>query len=389
MARNYVRASEDSAGQVMHQVARQMSWRGLVYWSAAVLLALLAWLRVRYIAFENPPAAWGGAFSLLALAFLHAILTLVIARSLAFIPLNLSWRFRLAFLTSASLTLVHWILLVALVPLVVDFPMLAVEIGVAVLGAFVGGLIATGIELKFWEDNSPPSQSVEKDVLLCHQKMIAGELPVPIAKRVFDISLALAGLVLSSPLWVVSTFVLWIEDPGPILFVKNSVGKGGGNFHQFKFRTMVRGAENHTGPVLAQEDDQRVLAFGRFLRTSALDELPQLINILIGEMSFVGPRPQRTVLVQEYLHSIPEYAERHRVLPGLAGLAQVAGDYYLTPRQKLRFDRLYIRYSSLSFDLKLILLACSIAFWFRWQKDWRGRLPRRLLRWGSKAAKNA
>ena len=193
-------------------------------------------------------------------------------------------------------------------------------------------------------------------------------------------------MILSSPIWIVSTFVLWIEDPGPILFVKNSVGRGGANFHQLKFRTMVRGAETHTGPVLAQVDDKRVLSFGRFLRTSALDELPQLINILLGEMSFVGPRPQRTVLVQEYLKSIPEYAERHRVLPGLAGLAQVAGDYYLTPRQKLRFDRLYIRYISLSFDFKLILLACSIAFWFRWQKDWHGRLPRRLLRWGSRAA---
>jgi hypothetical protein len=103
-------------------------------------------------------------------------------------------------------------------------------------------------------------------------------------------------------------------------------------------------------------------------------------------MSFVGPRPQRTVLVREYLDTIPEYAVRHRVLPGLAGLAQVAGDYYLTPRQKLRFDRLYIRYIGLGFDLKLILLAFLITFWFRWQKGWNGRLPRRLIRVGSKPA---
>jgi len=364
-----------------------MSWRGLVYWSAAVLLALLAWLRVQYIAFDNPSAVSGGALSTLALVILHAMLTFVIARSLAFIPIQLAWRFRLAFLTSVSLTFAHWILLLALIPSSVDISELAVETSVAVLGAFVGGLIATSIELNFWENNSPPSNNVEKEVLLCHQKIMAGPLPVPAIKRLFDISLALSGLILSSPLWIASSFVLWIEDPGPILFVKNSVGKGGANFHQFKFRTMVLGAETHTGPVLAQVDDQRVLSFGRLLRTSALDELPQLINILLGEMSFVGPRPQRTVLVQEYLQSIPEYAERHRVLPGLAGLAQVAGDYYLTPRQKLRFDRLYIRYISLSFDLKLILLACSIAFWFRWQRDWRGRLPRRLLRWGSGAAK--
>jgi lipopolysaccharide/colanic/teichoic acid biosynthesis glycosyltransferase len=99
-------------------------------------------------------------------------------------------------------------------------------------------------------------------------------------------------------------------------------------------------------------------------------------------MSFVGPRPQRTVLVHEYLEAIPEYAERHRVLPGLAGLAQVAGDYYLTPRQKLRFDRLYIQHASLGFDLKLLFLAFLIAFWYRWRKDWDGKLPRWLLRCG-------
>jgi lipopolysaccharide/colanic/teichoic acid biosynthesis glycosyltransferase len=168
-----------------------------------------------------------------------------------------------------------------------------------------------------------------------------------------------------------------------LLFVKNSVGKGGENFHQYKFRTMVRGAESNTGPILASEIDERVLIIGGLLRKTALDELPQLLNILGGEMSFVGPRPQRTVLVCGYLERMPEYAERHRVLPGLAGLAQVAGDYYLTPRQKLRYDRIYIRYASLGFDLKLIFLAFLLTFWYRWQKGWNGRIPRKFIRWGS------
>jgi lipopolysaccharide/colanic/teichoic acid biosynthesis glycosyltransferase len=100
-------------------------------------------------------------------------------------------------------------------------------------------------------------------------------------------------------------------------------------------------------------------------------------------MSFVGPRPQRTILVNEYLKQMPEFAERHRVLPGLSGLAQVAGDYYLTPRQKLRYDSLYTRHSSLGFDIKLILIAFLIVFWLRWRKDWNGRLPRGWLRFGS------
>lgn len=383
-----MRASEESATQAMHQVARQTSWHGLVYWSAAILLACLAWLRVQYIVSGGLSSTWSGVLSPVALSALHAALTILIARSLIYLPIQFVWRFRLAFMTSASLTFAHWVLLLVLVPSIVDLPLLTFETGMAILGAFVGGVIATGIELNFWEDNSPPSENAEYEVLDFHREKIAYGLPVPFTKRLFDFSLALVGVIISSPLWIISSFILWIEDPGPILFVKNSVGKGGGNFHQLKFRTMVRGAETHTGPVLAQVNDQRVLAFGRFLRRSALDELPQLINILLGEMSFVGPRPQRTVLVHEYLQTMPEYAERHQVLPGLAGLAQVAGDYYLTPRQKLRFDRLYIRYMSLNFDLKLILLACAIAFWFRWQKDWHGRLPRKLLRFGRVASKS-
>ncbi|MCK4961598.1 MAG: sugar transferase, partial [Anaerolineales bacterium] len=115
---------------------------------------------------------------------------------------------------------------------------------------------------------------------------------------------------------------------------------------------------------------------------TALDELPQLLNILRGDMSFVGPRPQRTVIVHAYLKEMPEFAERHRIRPGISGLAQVAGSYYITPRQKLRYDRLYGRYASLGFDIKLIMLAFLLVFWLRWRKDWNGRLPRRWLRFG-------
>jgi lipopolysaccharide/colanic/teichoic acid biosynthesis glycosyltransferase len=253
-----------------------------------------------------------------------------------------------------------------------------------VLGAFCGGILATHFNEGLWENNSPPSQEVTWDVFQRHEQLIGTPARVPVLKRAFDVFLAGLGLLLSLPVWLVSIFIIWLEDPGPLLFVKNSVGRGGMNFHQYKLRTMVRGAEDDTGPVLASEKDDRVLGMGYLLRKTALDELPQLLNILQGQMSFVGPRPQRTVLVQGYLQEMPEYAQRHRVLPGLAGLAQVAGDYYLTPRQKLRFDRLYIQYTSLGFDLKLIFLAFLITFWYRWQADWSGQLPRRLLRFGDK-----
>lgn len=319
-------------------------------------------------------SSWHGVIGLMGI---HALLTLALERSLVATSLRPDWRYRSSFLVSAGVSASFFGGRLGLPVQSVSL----IYLSLAVLGAFLGGLLATGSSGSLWEDNSPPTEPIRDEVYQHHVKVIGVPLPEPPLKRAFDIGLALLGLVASAPVWLVSAFLIWIEDPGPLLFVKNSVGKGGMNFHQFKLRTMVREAENSTGPVLATEKDERILAVGRFLRKTALDELPQLINILWGEMSFVGPRPQRTVLVRGYLEEMPEYAERHRVLPGLAGLAQVAGDYYLTPRQKLRFDRLYIRHRSLGLDLKLIILAFAIAFWFRWQEDWKGHLPRKWLRW--------
>jgi lipopolysaccharide/colanic/teichoic acid biosynthesis glycosyltransferase len=141
-----------------------------------------------------------------------------------------------------------------------------------------------------------------------------------------------------------------------------------------------------TGPIASNQQDQRVHVIGHFLRKTALDELPQLLNILFGEMSFVGPRPLRTVVEVEYLKEIPGYAARYDVLPGLSGLAQIAGDYYLPSRDKLRYERIYAQHVGLGFDIKLILLAFVLVFWLRWKKDWNGRVPRAWIRWtpGSK-----
>lgn len=342
---------------------------------------MFAWFYVQRIPVSHlDQSLWRG--SLLGLAAIHAALAYLIERTLSAAPLRRDWRYRSAFLASAGLACVHSAVLL-LIPGHIKNLLL---IPPAIAGAFLGGLAATGVHESLWENNSPPALLIQQEIHQKHQALIGAPASIPPAKRLFDLSAAALGLVLSSPVWLAITFLLWLEDPGPLLFVKNSVGRGGLNFRQFKFRTMVREAENTTGPVLSHEGDTRVLRTGRLLRKTALDELPQLLNILAGEMSFVGPRPQRTVLVREYLITIPEYAERHRVLPGLAGLAQVAGDYYLTPRQKLRFDRLYIRYIGLGFDLKLLLLAFLITFWFRWQKGWNGRLPRRLIRVGSKPA---
>ncbi|HJS30215.1 MAG TPA: sugar transferase [Anaerolineales bacterium] len=246
-------------------------------------------------------------------------------------------------------------------------------------GALLGGMAASWRREGFHENNQPPSAQIRQEVAARHYELIGNPEPGSLPKRVFDLVLAGLGLLVSSPALVLISLLIWLEDPGPLVFIKNSVGKGGVNFHQFKFRTMVSGAETDTGPIPARESDSRVLKTGRFLRKTALDELPQLFNILKGEMSFVGPRPQRTVLVYVYLRDLPGFTERHAVLPGLAGLAQVAGHYFLTPRQKLRYDRLYARHASLGFDLKLLAIACALVFWLRWRPGWDGRIPRAWL----------
>ncbi len=303
--------------------------------------------------------------------------------------LDRKFHYRLAFWIAAASPLLYLLLVVAYDFWLGDASSLLrlhpLKIGligmVSFMGSYLGCMLATTIADGLWENNSPPQSTIRQEVYQIHLASLGKLSAMPLWKRIFDTCLASVGLMFSLPIWFLGTFLIWYEDPGPLFFVKNSVGRYGKNFHQLKLRTMIRGAEEQTGPVISQRDDRRILITGKFFRKTALDELPQLLNIIRGEMSFVGPRPQRTVLVHQYLQSIPEYAERHKVLPGLSGLAQVAGDYYLTPRQKLRLDRLYIRDMSLGFDLKLLFLAFLITFWFRWQKDWNGRLPRSLIRY--------
>ena len=356
------------------ELSGRLVWRYAVAWGICLLAYWAGWLSFGYLSSERFWGDW------LLLCLIQGLVALATERALAVTPLRRDWVYRLAFLCAGGMLMLYWLAMLISRSLFLPLPWLLF----GYIGAFLGGLLATGLDESLWENNSPPSEAVRREVHQRHLEVIGAPGETRLDKRLFDVCLSLFGLVVSLPLWLVGGFLVWFEDPGPILFVKNSVGKGGANFRQFKFRSMLRGAEQGTGPILASEGDERVLLAGRFLRKTALDELPQLVNILRGEMSFVGPRPQRTVLVHQYLEALPQYAERHQVAPGLAGLAQVAGDYYLTPLQKLRFDRLYIQHIGLGFDLKLILLAFSIAFWFRWQSGWNGRLPRKLVRLGSR-----
>ncbi len=356
------------------------SWLTLLIILAGTIALFICSWKINCIATLNPIIdilGYSPKWAVFGMVVTHAFLAVALKFGLERLPHPPSqpWIYRLALYISFSAAAAMWIVLWISGARPSPTVLLA-----AACGAIAGAMLLSFLKQGLWENNYPPPDDITEKVYQIHLNIVGNPSSPTWDKRLFDIFLALIGLVITIPLWMLFSFLIWLEDPGPIFFVKNSVGRGGKNFHQFKFRTMVRDAENSTGPIMADQEDERVLSFGQFLRRTALDELPQLINVLIGEMSFVGPRPQRTVLVFRYLQIMPEYTERHRVAPGLAGLAQVAGDYYLTPRQKLRYDRIYIHHASLAFDIRLIVLAFMIVFWFRWRPSWNGRLPRKWLR---------
>ena len=200
-------------------------------------------------------------------------------------------------------------------------------------------------------------------------------------KRAFDCALAASGLVVSAPIWALLAIAIKLEDGGPVLFRQGRVGLGGRVFDALKFRSMIPDAEARTGPVQAAEDDPRVTRVGRVMRATAMDELPQLWNILTGDMSFVGPRPLRPGEVEVRgdgqlvpLDRIPGYAARHRVRPGLTGLTQVYASRDISRTRKFRLDQVYLRRAGFWLDLKLILLSFWITGTGAWEKRNR-RVP--------------
>jgi len=187
------------------------------------------------------------------------------------------------------------------------------------------------------------------------------------------------GLILSSPLWVLIPLAIRLEDGGGAFFPQERVGRGGRVFTAMKYRSMVPDAESRSGPVQAAAGDTRITRVGRLLRGTAMDELPQLWNIFIGDMSFVGPRPLRPGEVEVRgdgnlvrLCDVPGYEERHRVRPGLTGLAQVYAPRDARRAAKFRLDRLYIRRAGFCLDLKLI----ALSFWISGRGAWEAREPK-------------
>ena len=181
-------------------------------------------------------------------------------------------------------------------------------------------------------------------------------------KRIEDIVFATLMLLLFSPVFLIAAISIKCTDGGPVFYKQERLTKDRQVFMICKFRTMVVDAEKMSGPVLASEKDPRILPIGKVLRATRMDELPQILNILKGEMSLVGPRPERPELAAEIERNIPEFSYRLKVKAGLTGYAQVYGKYNTTSYDKLKLDLMYIRKYSLLLDLKLIMMTPKIMF---------------------------
>ncbi|MCF8034415.1 MAG: TIGR03013 family PEP-CTERM/XrtA system glycosyltransferase [Desulfarculaceae bacterium] len=182
-------------------------------------------------------------------------------------------------------------------------------------------------------------------------------------KRSMDLALSGVGLVLTAPFTALVALAIKLESKGPVIYSQQRVGQNGQLFHAHKFRSMVTDAEQQTGPVWAEENDPRVTKVGRFIRKVRLDEIPQMYNVIKGEMSFVGPRPERPHFVEQLTAELPFYNERHKVKPGITGWAQVCYPYGSTVAaalEKLNYDLYYIKHTSLSLDLLIILQTIKI-----------------------------
>jgi sugar transferase (PEP-CTERM system associated) len=185
-------------------------------------------------------------------------------------------------------------------------------------------------------------------------------------KRLFDLVASLAGAIFLMPLAVLAAIAVKLESRGPALYRQERVGLHGHTFKLAKFRSMRVDAEKDTGPTWAAERDPRITAVGRFLRFTRIDELPQIFNVLRGEMSFIGPRPERPFFVDRLAADIPYYRERHRVKPGISGWAQLNYPYGASvedARNKLEYDLFYAKNHTLALDVLILLQTARVVLW--------------------------
>ncbi len=182
-------------------------------------------------------------------------------------------------------------------------------------------------------------------------------------KRTTDLLLSITLLILLLPVIIITAVIIKIDSTGPVFFSQERVGENRKTYMVYKFRSMIAEAEKHSGPVWAQDGDDRITRVGSFIRKWRIDEIPQLINVLKGDMSFVGPRPEREFFVKELEDIIPYYGERFTVKPGITGWAQVSYGYGASVEdaiQKLNYDLFYIKNMSTFMDLMIVLRTIKI-----------------------------
>lgn len=179
-------------------------------------------------------------------------------------------------------------------------------------------------------------------------------------KRALDLVLAVPVFILTSPVMLLTTLMIKLDDGGSVLYKQIRCTQDGREFEMIKFRSMVENAESDGIAKLAQKDDCRITRIGKFIRATRIDELPQLYNIIVGDMSFVGPRPERPEIIRQYMEDMPEFKFRMRVKAGLTGFAQIYGKYNTIPYDKLKLDLFYIENYSVWIDIKLILMTVKI-----------------------------
>lgn len=175
-----------------------------------------------------------------------------------------------------------------------------------------------------------------------------------VIKRIIDIIFSLIGLIITFPVIILFSILIKLETPGPVFFLQERVGLNGRYFTIIKLRSMGIDAEKN-GAKWAEKNDPRVTKVGAFIRKTRIDEIPQLWNVLIGEMSLIGPRPERPMFTAKFNEEIPGFVERLRVKPGVTGWAQINGGYDISPREKFTLDKHYIQNISLLLDLKIII----------------------------------
>ena len=212
-------------------------------------------------------------------------------------------------------------------------------------------------------------------LLFTHSSRAGPEMQNDWWKRPFDLLVLTAVHVALAPvwmiLWTVIPLAIWLHDRGPVFYTQERLGKNGRAFKVYKFRSMIPDAERHTGVVWAEDDDPRITPIGAFLRSRALDELPQVINMWKGDISLVGPRAERPELSEEFEAIYPGFARRLKVRPGMTGLAQIYGRYSTHPRNKLRYDMIYIRRMSPWLDVRLLASSVILTLRARWQSEQR------------------